>query len=174
MRATGLVALIVIGIDQLTKTWVLRSIGASERIEVLGPVSFIRRFNNGAAFSLGSGNGLTAWVATVMIVVVVVAIVRHLLSPKENSPVAADWRWWVALGLIVGGGLGNQLDRMFRSGGWNHGSVVDFVDVGFWPVFNVADSALSIGCVVVAILLLFDSPRRAATPSSSLNKSPLA
>ena len=140
--------------DQLAKDWVLRSIGPSERRTIAGPLSLVRRFNTGAAFSFGNGNRATAWVVTFVVCVVLVGVVGHLSKPPPNSPAASDWRWWVALGLITGGAVGNQLDRLLRSGGWNRGAVVDFIDVGFWPVFNIADSALTIGCVAVALLSL--------------------
>ena len=162
LQTWGITTAAVVVVDQVTKTLVLRSIDASERIEIIGSLSLVRRFNKGAAFSFGAGSSLTAWFATAIIVVITVAVVRHLIKPSIQAPSAGDWRWWVALGLIIGGGLGNQIDRFFRSGGMNRGAVVDFIDVGFWPIFNVADSALSIGCVLIALLSLRD-PSRAAS-----------
>ena len=68
-------------------------------------------------------------------------------SAAGRAPVA------VALGLVLGVAFGNMADRVFRAPGFLDGGVVDFVDVGFWPVFNVADSAITVGC----LLLLFSS-----------------
>ena len=57
----------------------------------------------------------------------------------------------VALGLVLGGAFGNVIDRIFRSPGFLRGAVVDFVDVGFWPVFNLADSAITCGCLLLLL-----------------------
>jgi signal peptidase II len=66
-------------------------------------------------------------------------------SATEKAPVA------VALGLVLGGAFGNVGDRIFRSPGFLRGAVVDFVDVGFWPVFNLADSAITCGCILLLL-----------------------
>jgi signal peptidase II len=60
----------------------------------------------------------------------------------------------VAISAMVGGALGNQLDRLVRGPGWNRGAVVDFLATGFWPVFNIADSALFCGAATIAVLAL--------------------
>lgn len=151
---TGCVAAVVVVLDALSKDWVLRSIGPTDRKHLIGTLSLVRRFNTGAAFSIGDGSGATAWLVTVVVCVVVVGVTRHLIRPPENSPVARDRRWWWVLGLIVGGAIGNQLDRLFRGDGWNRGAVVDFIDPRFFPIFNVADSALTVGCVAAAVLSL--------------------
>ena len=64
-------------------------------------------------------------------------------SATEHLPVA------VALGLVLGGAFGNVIDRVFRSPGFLRGAVVDFVDLRFWPVFNLADSAITCGCLLL-------------------------
>ena len=58
----------------------------------------------------------------------------------------------VALGLVLGGAVGNLVDRVFRSPGFGRGSVIDFVDLRWWPVFNVADAAITVGCVLLVLL----------------------
>jgi signal peptidase II len=158
LATTALVAVVVIVVDALSKDWVLRSIAPSDRKHLIGTFSLVRRFNTGAAFSFGDGRRATAWVVTFVVCVVVVGVTRHLLRPPENSPVTRDRRWWWVLGLIVGGAVGNQLDRLFRGDGWNRGAVVDFIDPGFFPIFNVADSALTVGCIVAALLSLLVAP----------------
>jgi signal peptidase II len=81
-------------------------------------------------------------------VVVLVAVGRSV----DRTAIA------VALGLVLGGALGNLADRLFRSPGFGRGSVVDFVDLRWWPVFNVADAAITCGCVVLVLLSLGRSP----------------
>ncbi len=155
LRIAGVSAVLVIVLDQATKHWVLQSIATNERLRPFGFVSLVKRFNTGGAFSVGAGNRVTAWLVTSVVIVVFVVVIRMLTRPTRGSPVAIDWKWSVALGLICGGALGNQIDRLFRSGGWNGGAVVDFIDVGSWfAVFNIADSALTVGCVSVALLSL--------------------
>ena len=67
-------------------------------------------------------------------------------APRRTGLVSAVA---VALGLVLGGAFGNVADRVFRSPGFLKGAVVDFVDVGFWPVFNLADSAITCGCLLL-------------------------
>lgn len=98
--------------------------------------------NPGAAFSSFQGGGpLLAVVAVVMAVVIVLA-----LRSVERRAEA------IALGAVMGGALGNLVDRLFRGDGLLDGHVVDFIDFSFWPTFNVADSAITLG--VVALLVL--------------------
>lgn len=132
----------VVGLDQASKTAVLQTIDPDERL-VLGPLSLVRRYNTGVAFSLGNGSAATAWIATFVVAVLLVWVVRTI--SRGAQPLFA-----ALLAAIAGGGVGNQLDRLFRGERWNKGAVIDFVDVGFWPIFNVADMALSIGCAVLA------------------------
>ena len=135
---------VVVGVDQLTKTLVLRNVALDQRIDVIGPLRLVRRYNTGVAFSVGNGSALTAWFVTGVVVLLLGWVGRMIFRGVE--PWAA-----VLLAAIAGGGAGNQLDRLFRGAGWNKGAVIDFLDIGFWPVFNVADTALSVGCVVLAL-----------------------
>jgi signal peptidase II len=159
----------VVGLDQLTKTLVLRHIGPSERVELAGPISLVKRYNTGVAFSLGNGSAITAWLVTLVVAALIVWAVRTLARGVE--PLFA-----VLLAVIVGGGVGNQIDRLFRGGGWNKGAVVDFIDVGVlnFAIFNVADMALSVGCAVLAVWTLLGggpvdpkSLARSLVPASS-------
>jgi signal peptidase II len=102
--------------------------------------------NPGGAFSFLSGAGVTPLLALLAIGVTIYLV--RLLGRAED-------RWSVvALALILGGALGNLLDRIFRSPGFLRGEVVDFVSVGWWPTFNVADSALSVGIVLLLVCTL--------------------
>ncbi|MFE9242031.1 signal peptidase II [Nocardiopsis sp. NPDC006938] len=138
-----LVALTAIVADFLTKEWVLAAFSPGERLDVVGDlVQFTLVYNTGAAFSLGTGY---TWVFTAIASVVVLAIAW------------IGWRvrslWWGAtLGLMMGGAAGNLVDRYFRGETPGTGAVVDFISVGTFPVFNLADSCVVVGaCLVVAL-----------------------
>jgi signal peptidase II len=144
----GATAAIVFALDQVTKEIALGALrdGPVDLLE--GIVSLRLTYNSGGAFGLLQGlPGLFA-VATVVIVAVIVAWARRLDEPALAVP----------LGMILGGGLGNVADRLFRASG---GRVVDFIDLHVWPVFNVADSAIVIG---VTLLLLWSRRSRDTPP----------
>jgi signal peptidase II len=136
------VALIVIGLDALTKQWALSALGDGP-VDLFGSVRFALIRNKAGAFGLGGA--FVPFLAVAALVLVLAMVVRG--SATERLLMA------VALGLVLGGAFGNVIDRIFRSPGFLKGAVVDFVDVGFWPVFNLADSAITCGC----LLLLFAS-----------------
>ena len=142
-----MVAAIVVGVvvvDQLTKTWAVREL-ADGPTELLGSnVAFRLSRNSGGAFSLFQG--FTPLLAVLAIVLAVV-LVRAL--QRTRDPLVL-----IALALILGGAIGNLLDRLARSPGFLRGEVVDFVDVGRFPVFNVADSAITIGAVLLFVAAL--------------------
>lgn len=135
------VAAAVLLADQLTKLWALREL-AGGSIDLFWTIRLRLVFNQGTAFGLGSS---LAPVITVAAVVVSLLLLRLTWSTTRRS---------VALlaGLVFGGALGNLGDRAFRGDGFFGGSVVDFVDPQWWPVFNVADAAISVGVVLFAVL----------------------
>jgi signal peptidase II len=135
-------AIVVVALDQLTKHLALTGLDDGP-IDLVGPVELRLTFNDGAAFSMGSGR--TSLIALVALVVSAFLIRQGLKA--DRTPMA------VGYGIIVGGALGNLVDRALRAGdGFLGGRVVDFVDPGAWPVFNLADSALwvGIGTLVIA------------------------
>lgn len=134
------VALIVVAVDQVTKTWAVHRLSEGP-IHLVGPVTFTLSYNSGSAFSLFSS--LTVVVAMVAAVLVGVLLV---LAWRAHSV----WRA-VFFGLVVGGALGNLSDRLFRS---THGAVVDFIDLKYWPTFNVADSCIVVGCALLVLSFL--------------------
>jgi signal peptidase II len=157
-RAVGLsMAAAVVGLDQLTKSLVVAHIGAADEVHIVGSLRLIRRFNTGMAFSKGSGSPAVSWIVGIVIVVLAAWVLRTLWRPP-GSPGAPSVGYAGALGALLGGALGNKVDRLIRRGG----AVVDFIDVGFWPVFNVADSALSLACVALVVFSL-RSERRERT-----------
>ena len=126
-------------LDRITKLLVERHLEGRPPIELLPGVRLVFTTNPGGAFSIGGGAPLVFVTATVLVSIVIVATAfRH----TRVLPA-------VALGLVLGGALGNLTDRVLRGPGLR-GRVIDFVDVGPWPVFNVADSAVVIGAILLA------------------------
>jgi signal peptidase II len=136
-----IVAAIVIAADQLTKIWAVAALSDGP-INVFGEFLQLRVTRNpGAAFSSFTGGG-----PILGVVAAAVAVGIAFLLPKIELRIDR-----FALSLIMGGALGNFTDRVFRGEGFLDGAVVDFIDFSFFPSFNVADSAISIG---VALILL--------------------
>jgi signal peptidase II len=143
-RAGALLALLIVGLDQASKWWIVTSVMVPERqIEVTSFFNIVMVWNRGITFGLfGDSPGATRWVLTGVSVIIVVIL--------------AVWMWrvsraWVAgaLGAVIGGAVGNIIDRL------HYGAVADFLDFHMgqwhWPAFNLADSAIVVG---VAILML--------------------
>jgi len=128
-------AAVVIGLDQLTKHLALAGLDDGP-IELVGSLRLYLTFNDGAAFSLGSGRTV---VITAIASVVAAVLVR--MGWRADRPL-----WATGLGVVLGGAGGNLVDRYLRDGdGFGAGHVVDFIDLQWWPVFNVADVALWVG-----------------------------
>ena len=135
------VAAVIAALDQLTKIWAVAALSDGP-VEVIGTLLQFRLTRNpGGAFSLLTG--LTP-VLAVLAVVMVVYIVR---TTRRTSDAFMAY----SLGLVLGGAIGNLVDRMVRSPGVLRGEVVDFFKVPNWPTFNVADCAITIGVILVAI-----------------------
>ncbi len=139
-----LVALVIVCADQLSKLWLKSHLAPGETLFEAGTFRITHVHNTGAAFGLfqGQSSALTV-VALVGVVLILVCALFMRRFPPLNSV-------WVrlALGLILGGTIGNLVDR-FRLG-----YVVDFIDIGWWPAFNLADSALVVGAIILALTLL--------------------
>lgn len=135
MRGPLITSTIVVLVDQLTKHWALGALGDGHRIDVVWTLRLNLAFNKGMAFSQGD------WLGPVVPILAIVVAVVLLVSLKRSAS-----RWMaIAVGLVIGGSLGNVIDRLFRNEGWLHGAVVDFIDVQWWPIFNVADIAIVVG-----------------------------
>jgi signal peptidase II len=140
-----LVALLTVALDAGTKALVVARLEGKDSIRLPGgAVTFVVSRNSGAAFSFAEGLTL---VFTAVAVAVIVYIVRTL--PRLRS----GW-WALTLGLLLGGALGNLVDRLTRAPGFGRGRVVDFISVPHFASFNVADSGITIGAAL-AILLSF-------------------
>lgn len=140
------VAAVVLVLDVITKCLAVALLTPNQPVSIIGDtVTWTLVRNPGAAFSMATGY---TWVLTLIAMAVVVGIIwmgRRLVSP-----------WWaLGLGMILGGALGNLVDRFFRWPGPLQGHVIDFLSIGWWPVFNVADPAVVGGAILLVGLSLF-------------------
>jgi signal peptidase II len=135
----GAVAAAVVAADQASKSWAVHRLSQGP-IHVVWKLDFVLTYNTGAAFSFAQGWAPVFAGVAVVVVVVLVTLARHVRSTALA----------VALGLVVGGALGNLTDRVVRHHG---GAVVDFIALHFWPTFNVADSCIVVGGIMAALLL---------------------
>jgi signal peptidase II len=139
----AVVAVVAFSADQLTKWWAIERL-TDDPIDLFWTLRLRVTTNTGAAFSLAGGAGPVIAVLALIVVGVLLWQGRTI-----TSKVGA-----FALGLILGGALGNLADRAFRGDGFFSGGVVDFIDVQWWPVFNVADSCVVIGGILLVIVIL--------------------
>jgi signal peptidase II len=128
------IAASVVAADQLSKSWAVDRLSQGP-VHVLGPLDFELDYNTGASFSLFTG--ASVWLAVIAAVLVGALAVLLWRAPTRGRA--------AALGLVVGGALGNLSDRAFRS---HHGAVVDFVALHVWPTFNVADACIVVGGIL--------------------------
>jgi signal peptidase II len=140
----------VLALDLVTKVIAVATLEGRPPVQLLGGAVYLVVFrNSGAAFSLATG---MTWLLTLIAIGVVIVIMRMARRLRSVG-------WAVALGLVLGGALGNLIDRMFRAPGPLRGHVVDMVSVfapdgSVFPVFNVADSAICIGAGLLVLLVL--------------------
>lgn len=128
--------------DQLSKAWAASALADGRTVEIVGDtVRFRLLRNSGSAFSL-----FTGYAPVLAVVAAVLVVVIFRMGRRETDPLAST-----ALALVLGGALGNLGDRIFRAPGFLEGAVVDFVDVGRWPTFNVADSAITVGAAILVL-----------------------
>ncbi|SFT77917.1 signal peptidase II [Geodermatophilus amargosae] len=158
-RLLALLAVTVFLADLGSKLLVVATVDRGENIRLLGGLLHLTHARNtGAAFSFAEGFTVVFTLIAAVVVVVIVRTARRLFSTG----------WAVALGLVLGGAVGNLVDRVFRDPGFLRGGVVDFVSVfapngEVYPIFNVADSAIVCGGLLGAVLALrgieFDGSR---------------
>lgn len=132
----GALCLLVIALDQGAKAVIEARLVVGQHVHVLGPLDLTLSHNSGVAFGLASGGG----VALVALTLVALVFVGVLFARNPGRP----WMW-VAVGLLAGGAFGNLIDRVRAD------AVTDFVDVLSWPPFNLADVAITLGVVVLAL-----------------------
>lgn len=151
MISSIFIILLIIAVDQFTKWLVLSSFRMFEsRVLIEGFLSLTRRFNTGAAWSLFEGQ------IGFLLIVTIVALGLFVWLLKDALTKRAAWQW-IGLSVMIGGTLGNLIDRL------RFGGVVDFIDVLIFtydfPVFNVADSALTLGLITFMIGVWLDERR---------------
>jgi signal peptidase II len=138
-----LVAGAVVLVDQLTKRWVISSIPPGDRRSFLPAIDLVHVENHGVAFGvLAGGHTAVSVLVGVALLGLVVYFVRH-----GDRPLL-----WLPTGLLVGGALGNVLDRL------REGTVTDFIKLPLWPAFNLADLSITVG--VIALLYVVEERAR--------------
>ena len=131
-------------VDFLTKAWALSTLTSNPRPIVGRFLQFVLVKNSGAAFSFATGFTIFF---TLVAFAVVVAVT--FFAPRVTSQ-----GWLIAMGLLLGGVLGNLTDRIFREPGFLSGYVIDWIEIPHWPVFNLADSAITVAAALAFILSL--------------------
>ncbi len=139
-RVLGIVSGVLV-VDQITKAWAVSGLAD-------GPVSLIGSAvqlnltrNSGSAFGIVQG---ATPVLALIAMLIAIFLVRAMRSARSQAML-------IALALVLGGAMGNLVDRLTRDPGFLRGHVVDFIDVGAWPIFNIADSAITIGSVLMVL-----------------------
>ncbi|MGM0364919.1 MAG: signal peptidase II [Actinomycetota bacterium] len=148
-----LTAAMILVMDQYTKSWIKSTLPASNSMEVFPNLLYITHVKNtGAAFGLFQ-EGTTVLTIISMVAIVLIVIIKIMV--KLNS-----YFFNISLGLILGGALGNLIDRFFI------GEVTDFIHFVYFPVFNVADSSIVVGFIIVIILLFREFFKKSDTASN--------
>jgi signal peptidase II len=161
LRGALVIAAVVVVLDQLTKHWAVNNL-TDRNIHVIWTLQFNLAFNTGMAFSRGTGLGPVIGVLALVVVVGLLVSVGRQSSPLYTP----------AVGLIVGGALGNVIDRLFRSPGWFRGGVVDFIDVQWWPIFNVADIGVTVGGTLLILSTLMAPKQEPPTEPRAVPATP--
>jgi signal peptidase II len=145
LRAAAVI-LVVVGLDQLTKHTIGTHIAPGQTKHVIGSVlEFTYERNTGVAFSFLKSGGATVYIATGVALACLIAY----LTIRPAKP----WLW-LPTGMMVGGAIGNLIDRI------SMGSVIDFIKLPHWPVFNVADIGVTFGVIILVLLVEFSGPAR--------------
>jgi signal peptidase II len=144
----AIVVAVVVAADQAAKSAVEAHLVPGQYVEVLGPLELTLSHNRGVAFGLAGGAG----VGLVVVTVVALAVIGFLFARKPQRP-----GMWLAAGLVAGGAIGNLADRI------RHDAVTDFIAVGSWPPFNLADVSITIGVLLLVYLYMRDAEQEEAT-----------
>jgi signal peptidase II len=135
----GALCALVLAADQAAKAAIEAHLVLGQRVEVLGPLELTYVHNSGVAFGLAGGAGIGLVLTTTL----ALGVVGYLFARNPTRP-----GMWVAAGLLAGGALGNLADRIRAD------AVTDFIHVGSWPDFNLADVAISAGVILLVLIYL--------------------
>ncbi|MFC1902267.1 signal peptidase II [Chloroflexota bacterium] len=141
----GGIGLLVILADQISKEWIRSNLGIGQILFDLGFFRIVHVYNTGAAFGIFKGHSLTLTIVAatgVVVILFLVFLLRSRWSLLDSMVVRSG------IGLVIGGTVGNLIDRL------RLGHVTDFIDFKVWPAFNIADSAVTIGVIIVAYCLI--------------------
>ncbi len=144
------VAAVVLAADQATKHWAINRLSGGRKIHVVWTLQFNLTFNSGMAFSRGRGLGPVIGVIALVVVAGLLVNLRRTGSRTST----------IAVGMVIGGALGNVTDRLLRGDAFLRGAVVDFIDFQWFPIFNVADIAIDVGGVLLLVGMFLDPRRR--------------
>ncbi len=134
-RLAGALCGLVVILDQAAKALVEANLYPGQDVEVLGPIGLTLSHNSGVAFGLAAGGGFRL----VLVTALALAVVGYLFSRDPARP-----GMWVAAGLLAGGAIGNLADRIRVD------AVTDYIAIGSWPAFNLADVAVTLGVLLLA------------------------
>jgi len=140
-KTPKLIIAAVVVADQASKNWALNSLSDGRTIDLVWTLRFNLVFNSGMAFSQGQGLG-----RLIGVLAIVVAVWLWFNLRKATLQLSV-----IGTSMLIGGALGNVVDRMFRGEKWLAGAVVDFIDLQWFPVFNIADSAVTVGAVMLIV-----------------------
>ncbi len=141
LTRAAVVVVIVVALDQLSKHTIGTSIKPGQVTTLIpGVLHLVYERNTGVAFSVLSGGGALVYVATG---VALAALIAFLLARPERRLL------WLPTGMLIGGAIGNLIDRVA------HGSVIDFIELPHWPVFNVADISITFGVIILLVVIEF-------------------
>lgn len=144
----GVLCALVLAADQVAKAAVEANLVPGEYVEVLGPLELTLSHNRGVAFGLAGGAGL----GLVAVTLAALGLIAYLFARDPGRR-----GMWVATGLVAGGALGNLADRILA------GEVTDYIAVGSWPPFNVADVAITCGVALLAFVYVREAEPGAET-----------
>jgi len=145
----GSVGLLVVLVDQLSKTWIRDNLARGQSFFDAGFFQVVHVHNTGAAFGIFKGQSLAL---TIVAFVGIVVILFLVFSLHRRWPFLDSMLVMSAIGLVLGGTIGNLIDRL------RLGYVTDFIDFKVWPAFNVADSAVTVGVIILAYCILRSAP----------------
>lgn len=143
----GALAALVLAADQVAKAAIEANLVPGDQVDVLGPLGLTLAHNRGVAFGIAGGAGAPL----VLVTLLALGVVAYLFARDPARP-----GMWVATGLLAGGAIGNLVDRLRAD------QVTDFLDLGSWPPFNLADVAITAGVLLLVFLYLRESEREPA------------